>query len=65
MKQKASREKQARINACGFEQIPGIHYDPNDKSSPVVNMTTIQIILTLWASCEEWNMQMLDVKGHF
>ena len=65
MKQKASGEKWARINAHGFEQIPGIQYDPNDKSSPVVNMTTIWIILTLWASCEEWNMQMLDVKEAF
>ena len=59
------QKKQARINAHGFEQILGIHYGPNDESSPVVNMTTIWIILTLWASCEEWNMQMLDVKGHF
>ena len=51
MKQKASGDKQARVNARGFEQIPGVHYDPNDKASPVVNMTTIRIILTLWASC--------------
>ena len=51
MKKKANSDKRARVNAQGFEQIPWVHYNPEKKALPMVNMTTIRIILVLWASC--------------
>ena len=49
-KLKASGVKRCRVNVRGFEQIPGIHYDPDSKSSTVVNMTSIRIVLTIMAA---------------
>jgi len=37
MKQKADGTKRARLNARGFEQIPGEHYCETGVSSPLVN----------------------------
>ena len=65
MKKKANGDKRARVNARGFEQIPWVHYNPEKKASPVVNMTTIRIIMVLWASCGAWTMKLLDVCGAF
>ena len=70
MKKKANGDKRARVNAQGLEQIPWVHYNPKKKALPVVNMTTIRIILVLWASCGAWTMKLLDVcraflKGKF
>ena len=47
MKKKASGKRRARINARGFEQIDGQHYDSNTKGLPVVSPMTIMIVLTL------------------
>ena len=47
MKLKASRTRRVRVNARGFKQIPHVHYNPDDKASPVVNMTTFRIILII------------------
>jgi len=43
MKKKANGMKRARLNAIGFEQINGVHYDEDDKAAPVVQATTIHI----------------------
>ena len=74
-KLKASGVKRCRVNVRGFEQIAGIHYDPDSKSSPVVNMTSIRIVLTIMAATLIWNKatgeyeryeaQIQDVKGAF
>ena len=47
MKLKANGTQRARINARGYEQIPGEHYDETGISSPVVNDASIFIILIL------------------
>jgi len=68
MKLKASGAKRSRNNVRGFEQIPGIHYDPDGKASPVVNKTTIRIMFMLACSYnkpEDWLMYMMDIKGAF
>ena len=65
IKKKASGDRRARVNAQGFEQIPWVHYNPERKASPVVNMTTIRIILVLWASCYCWTMHLIDVCRAF
>ena len=57
--------KRARVNACSFEQTSHIHYNSDDKALPVVNMIIFRIILILWVSYRQWNMEMLHVKGTF
>ena len=47
MKKKASRICRARVNTRGFKQIPNMHYNPNNEASPMVNITTIRIVLIL------------------
>ena len=47
MKKKASGRYRARLNARGFEQQEGVHYDPEQISSPVTNDATIRIVLVL------------------
>jgi hypothetical protein len=47
MKKKANGKFRARLNAQGYEQIDGIHYDKDTKSSPVVSETTILVIFVL------------------
>ena len=51
MKKKANGDKRVQVNTKGFKQIPWVHYNPEKKALPVVNMTIIRIILVLWASC--------------
>jgi hypothetical protein len=47
MKEKAIRVRQARINASGYEQIDGEHYDSTIIPSPVVNLASVFIKLIL------------------
>ena len=47
MKKKANGTYRARLNARGFEQVDGKHYDKTQISSPVVNEITVRMILTL------------------
>ena len=63
-KQGQQRQK-ACMTARGFKQIAGIHFDPNDKAVPVVNMMNIRIFLVLWSTCFMWNAELVDVKGAF
>jgi hypothetical protein len=64
MKQKADGTKRARINARGYEQIPGEHYDETNISSPVVNEASIFLILILIIMGRMW-AKLNDVKGAF
>ena len=52
MKKKASVKFRARLDARGFEQIEGEHYDPEHVSSPVTNKATIRIVLVLMIMAE-------------
>jgi hypothetical protein len=54
----------ARMVARGFKQIDGIHYHEDNKSAPVVNDMTIQIVFVL-AVLAKWYMEVLDIKGAF
>jgi hypothetical protein len=47
MKKKADGTYRARLNCRGFEQVPGIHYKPNNIAAPVVALTTIRITLVI------------------
>ena len=64
MKLKADGTMRARMNARGFKQIPGQHYEVDNISSPVTNTASIRIAFTLLAlaSLSGW---VVDVKGAF
>lgn len=64
MKKKSNGVYRARLAARGFEQIDGVHYDSNSKSSPVVTQATIRIFFIL-AIMAHWAIYILDVRGAF
>ena len=64
MKKKANGTYRARLNARGFQQIDGVHYDGQTISSPVANDATIRIVLIIMIMAG-WVGELLDVKGAF
>jgi hypothetical protein len=64
MKKKLNGTFRARLNARGFEQINGQHYQEDNKAAPVVNDTTFHILLILMLMAS-WHAEVLDVKGAF
>jgi Reverse transcriptase (RNA-dependent DNA polymerase) len=64
MKKKASGIYRARLNAHGYEQFNGEHFDKGTKASPVVGLTTIMIILILMVMAG-WYGSLTDVHGAF
>ena len=64
MKKKANGTLRARLDARGFEQVDGVHYNEDDKAAPVVNDITICIVMTLMVMAR-WYGHLLDVRGAF
>jgi hypothetical protein len=64
MKKKSNGTFRARHNGRGFEQVPGIHYDPNSIAAPVVCMMTIRIVFIIRIMAG-WTGHVLDVRGAF
>ena len=64
MKKKANGKKRARLNARGFEQVDGEHYNEDDKAAPVVTLSAIMVILTLIVMLD-WTAELCDVNGAF
>jgi hypothetical protein len=64
MKKKSNGTLRGRMNARGFKQVEGQHFDGTTISSPVTNSATIRIVLTLMIMA---NMlaHVVDVKGAF
>ena len=64
MKKKSNGTLRGRMNARGFKQVEGQHFDGTTISSPVTNSATIIIVLTLMIMA---NMlaHVVDVKGAF
>jgi Reverse transcriptase (RNA-dependent DNA polymerase) len=54
----------ARLNARGYEQVNGEHYDEDSKFAPVVSDATIHIVLILIIMAGWW-AELLDVHGAF
>jgi hypothetical protein len=52
------------LNARGYEQVDGEHYNKDSKYAPVVTNATIHIILILIIMAGWW-AELLDVKGAF
>jgi hypothetical protein len=51
-----------QMNARGFKQVEGQHYDDKTISSPITNSATIRIMLTLMIMAEML-AHVVDVKG--
>lgn len=64
MKKKASGRYRARLNARGYEQVDGQHYDSTNISSPVTNDATIRIVMIL-TIIFGWTAVLIDVQGAF
>jgi len=47
MKKKASVTYRVKLNARGYEQVAGEHYDKNTKAAPVINEATIRLVFML------------------
>eukprot|EP00957_Ditylum_brightwellii_P157738 12006003-Ditylum_brightwellii.AAC.1 len=64
MKPKPNGIKQARLTACGLEQVDSSHFDSQDLLVLVVNGMTIRMmfVLTIMAS---WLAELLDINGSF
>jgi hypothetical protein len=59
-KKKASGTFRARLNARGYEQVDGEHYDEDSKFAPVVSGATIHIFLILMIMAG-WYAELLDM----
>jgi hypothetical protein len=64
MKKKSNGTYRAWINARGFEQVDGEHYDIDTKSSPVTSLVTIRIVMTLIVMTSR-TAHLMDVYGAF
>ena len=64
MKKKSNGTFQERVNARGYEQIEGIHYDADTTAAPVVNEMTICIVFTLMVMAD-WYVEVVKVRGAF
>jgi hypothetical protein len=64
MKKKSNGVYRARLNARGYEQVDGVHYDSHNISAPVTNDVTIRIVMVLMIM-GGWVGELLDVKGAF
>jgi hypothetical protein len=63
-KKKGNGTLRGRLNARGFRQIEGQHYDNASISAHVINVMTIRIIMTIMIMAG-WVTNVVDVKGSF
>jgi hypothetical protein len=52
------------LNACGYKQVEGVHYNRSSSHTPVTNAGTIQIVIMLMLMAN-WLGWMADVNGKF
>ena len=64
MKKKANGTYRARLNARGYEQVDGVHYDEHTKAAPVANEIVIRMTMVLIVMASWW-AELLDVQGAF
>eukprot|EP00957_Ditylum_brightwellii_P165130 12572661-Ditylum_brightwellii.AAC.1 len=63
-KLKSNRRKRARLNARGYEQVDGIHYDGSSIHAPVTNDTFVHTVMVL-ALMAGWTGLINNVQGAF
>jgi hypothetical protein len=54
-----------RLNAHGFKQVEGVHYNGTSTHAPATNAGTIRIVLILMIMVDDWQGQIVDIKGVF
>jgi hypothetical protein len=64
MKKKSNSTLRGCMNATGFKQVEGQHYNGMTISSPVTNSATIRIVLTLMIMADML-AHVVDIKGAF
>ena len=64
MKMKSNGTFWARLNARGYEQVDGVHYDEHDKAAPVVSEATIHLVLIIIIMANTV-AHLIDVRGAF
>ena len=64
MKKKANGTFRARLNARGYEQVEGEHYDAYNIAAPVTSDVTVRIVLTLMLIAD-WEGEILVIQGAF
>jgi hypothetical protein len=65
MKKKASGTYRARLNAQGFEQREGLHYDGSSISAPPVSNEMVIRVVSVLMIVANWVGEILDVQGAF
>jgi hypothetical protein len=63
-KKKSTGKLRGCLNARGFKQVEGVHYNGTSTHAPVTNAGTIRIKLLL-RIMTDWQGQIVDVKGTF
>ncbi len=63
-KKKSTRKLRGCLNAHGFKQVEGVHYNRTSTHTTVTNAGTIQIMLILMIMAN-WQGQIMNVKGTF
>ena len=61
---KANESHRARLNAKGFKQVDGVHYDGSIIHSPVVADIAIRLVMILGLMAG-WDSQIVEVIGEF
>ena len=64
MKKKSNGKFRARVNARGYEQVDGEHYDKDSVASPTINIITVRCILVLMLLMHGY-AHLVDVNGAF
>jgi len=64
MKKKSNGTYGARMNARGFKQVEGQHFDGTSLAEPVTNDASMRIMFTLMLMAG-WTAYIVDVKGAF
>ena len=63
-KKKSNEKLRGGLNARGFQQVQGKHYDPSSIAAPVANDTMIHIVMVLMILAG-WIGWVVDIKGAF
>jgi len=63
-KKKLTGKRRGCLNAHGFKQIEGVHYNKDDIAAPVTNEVTIRVVMVI-SIVLELCRGLLDIKGVF
>jgi hypothetical protein len=64
MKKKSNGKYIVRLNARGYGQVGGVHYDLTINSSPLINGATVRSVLVL-SLISGWSFELIYVQGAF